>query len=97
MMIRQNTIQNPPVSIDDIEIVEKIFVPGVSTLKVRTTRQRPKVVVGIFIEIQRELIENNQKLIICMDVIFINQQALLTTSDKDTRFHGLVPLANKTK
>ena len=49
MMIRKNIIQNSPVTVEDIEIAEKIFGPDVSTLKVKTTRQRPKVVVNDFI------------------------------------------------
>ena len=38
MPIRQNIIQNFPVTVEDIEIVEKIFGPDVSTLKGRATR-----------------------------------------------------------
>ena len=49
MMIRKNIIQNFPVTVEDIEMAEKIFGPDVSTLKVKTTRQRPKVVVNYFI------------------------------------------------
>ena len=64
MTIRQNTIKNCPVTVEDIEIGEKIFGPDVSTLKVRTTRKRPKLVVDDFIEIPRELIDNNQELIL---------------------------------
>ena len=60
MTIRQNTIKNCPVTVEYIEIAEKIFGPDVSTLKVRTTRKRPKVVVDDFIEIPRVLIDNNQ-------------------------------------
>ena len=50
-----------------------------------------------FIEITIELIENNQQLILCMDIIFINEQVLFTTIDKDIRFCGLLTLANGTK
>ena len=53
-------------------MTEKIFDPDVSTLKGTTTRKRPKVVVDYFIEIPRELIDNNQELIRFMDIIFIN-------------------------
>ena len=42
------------------DISEKIFSPTVSTLKEITTRKRTKVVVDDFIEIPRELIDNNQ-------------------------------------
>ena len=64
MMIRQNIIQNFPVAVEEIEILDKIFGPDVSTLKERTTRQSPKVVVDDFIEIPRELIEKNQELML---------------------------------
>ena len=97
MMIRQNIIQIFPVKIKYIEKEEKIFGPDVSTLKGRTMRQRPKLVVGGFIVIPRELVENNQVLILCMDIMFINQQALFTIICKDLRFHGLFSLANRTK
>ena len=66
-------------------------------MEVRTTKQSPKVVVDDFIETSRELIENNQELILCMDIMFIDQQALFTTIDKDIRFLGLVILANRTE
>ena len=49
MMIRQNIIQNYPFTVKVIDIAEKIFGPDFSTLKITTTRQRPKVVVGDFI------------------------------------------------
>ena len=97
MMIRHNIIHNFPVTVEDIKIADKIFVFGVSTLKVITTRQSPKVVVASFIEITRELIENNQDLILCMGIIFINQQAFFTKNYKGICFCGLVLLSNITK
>ena len=53
MMISQNIIQNFPVRVENIEIEEKIFGPAVSTLKGRTIRKSPKVVVDHLIEIIR--------------------------------------------
>ena len=47
--IRHNIIQNFPVTVEDIEIADKIFGPDVSILKVITTRQSPEVVVYDFI------------------------------------------------
>ena len=52
-MIRQNIIQNLPVTVEDIDIAEKIFGPGIYTLKGRTTIQMTKVFVDDFIEIPR--------------------------------------------
>ena len=97
IMISQNIIHDFPVTVEYIEIAEKILGPDVSTLKRRTMRQIPKVVVDNFIKIPIELIENNQELILCMDIMFINHQAFFTTTDKDIRFHGLFALVNITK
>ena len=97
IMIRQNIIQNCPVTVEDTEIAEKIFGPDVSTLKGITMRQGTKVVVGDFIEIPRESIENNQKLIMFMKNVFVNKQALFTTIDKYINFRGLFSLENRTK
>ena len=76
---------------------ENIFGSDMSTLKGRTTPQSPKVVVDNFIEIPRELTHNIQDLILCMEIMFINKQALFKKIDKHTRFLELVPLANRTK
>ena len=48
-VIRQNIIHNLPVTVEYTEIAEKIFDPDVSTLKLITTGQRPKLVVDSFI------------------------------------------------
>ena len=94
MIIRQNIIQNVPITVEDIDIAENIFGPDMTTLKGRTTRQRKKVVVDDFIEIPIELVNNNQELILFMYIMFINQQALFTKIDKDIWFYELVPLEN---
>ena len=96
MMISKNIIHNCTVTVEDIEIAKKIFGLDVSTLKVRTTRKILKVVVNSIIELPGELIDNNQELIMFMDIIFINQQALFTNIDKGIRISVLVPLYNRT-
>ena len=65
-MVRQNSIQNFPVTIYYIDMEEKIFCTDLYNLKVTPTMQSPDVVVDNFIEIPRELIENIQELILCM-------------------------------
>ena len=97
IMIMHNIIHNCPVTVEHIEIAEKIFGSNVSTLKGTTMRQRPKVVVEKFIEIPIKLVDNNQGLILCMDIISINKQELFKTIEKDIRFLVLVPLSNITK
>ena len=97
IMIRQNIIQNFPVTFEYIEIEEMIFSPDVSSLKLITMRQRSKVVWYYFIVIPIELIERNQELILCMDIMFVNQQALFTTIYKDIKFCLLFQSSNRKK
>ena len=49
MIIRQKIVHNCPVTVEDIEISEKIFGDYMSNFKVIATRKRPRVVVGDFI------------------------------------------------
>ena len=60
-------------------------------------RKIPKVVVDDFIEIPRKLVDNNQELILCMEIMFINQQELCTKIDKEIGFRGLVLFSNRKK
>ena len=64
-MIRKNIIHSFPVTVEDIDVAEKIFGPDVSILNVTKTINRSEVVVDGFIEVPRELIENKQELILC--------------------------------
>ena len=57
----------------------------------------PKEVVDDFILIPRELIEKNLELILCGEIMFINQQELFKKIDKEIRVQGLVPLGNRIK
>ena len=72
--------------VEDIGIVENISGPDVSSLKGRITIKRPNVFMDDYIETPRELIGNNQEFILCMDIMFINQQELLPTIDKEILF-----------
>ena len=63
MMIRQNIIQNFPVTVEDIVIEKKLFSTDVSTLTGRITRKNTKVFVYDFIETPRQLNHNIQELI----------------------------------
>ena len=45
-----NEIQKCPITIEDIDICEKIFGPDIYTLKVKTVHTKPKVVVNDYID-----------------------------------------------
>jgi hypothetical protein len=63
-VIQTKQIKNCPVTIEDINISEKIFGPDVYATKGKTTREEPLVVVNDYVEIPRDLIEAHQHVIL---------------------------------
>ena len=94
-LLRQNLIQDCPITIEDVIIAEKIFGPDISSLKGKSTRTRPNPVVDDVIDIPPEIKEENKELVLCMDTMFINKEIFLTAIDKSIKFRSLVPLKDK--
>ena len=86
MKIRQKIIHNCLVTFEDIEVAEKICGHDVSILKGITMRQIPKVFMYDCIEISIELINNSQELILCVEIMFINENTFTTKINKYIRF-----------
>eukprot|EP00980_Cylindrotheca_fusiformis_P016549 scaffold4962_cov112-Cylindrotheca_fusiformis.AAC.3 len=97
MLIRQNLVKNCPITIEDVKLAEKIFGPDISTIKGKSTRPRPQAVIDDYIEIPEELTMHHQDLVMCMDIMFINQCAFLTTIDKSVQFRMTIPIENRSK
>ena len=94
-LLRSNVIQNCPVTVEDVNIAEKIFGPSVSSLKGKSTRQKPKPVRADVIEIPQELVEKHRDIELCMDTMFINKEGMLTSIDRTIKFRSLVPIDSK--
>ena len=94
-IIRQNIIKNCPVTIEDINIAEKIFGADIGALKGKTTRRRPTPVKDDLVEVPPELIEQHHDLIFCMDVMYVNGMPMLTGIDRSVKHRSLVPLDDR--
>jgi hypothetical protein len=77
-LLRMNAIQNCPVTVEDINISEKIFGPDISSLKGKLVRGKPKPVRQDLIEIPKELIRKHHNIELCMDTIYVNECGKLT-------------------
>ena len=82
-------------TVEHVNIAEKIFGADVATRKGKSTQPKSPRVVNDLIEIPRELKENNNKLILCIDNMFVNNMPMLTSINKTVRFRALVPLNNR--
>ena len=97
MVIRQNLFKNCPVTTQDVNLAEKIFGSDISTLKGRSTRPRPEVMIDDSIDIPEELIRGNESIDLAIDLIFINRVVLMTAIDRTVKYRSVVPLENQTK
>ena len=85
-LLKANMIKNCPVTIEDVNIAEKIFRPLISSLKGKSMRRTPKPVRADVIEIPPKLIEQHRLIEPCMDTMFINQEGMLTSIDHTVKF-----------
>eukprot|EP00980_Cylindrotheca_fusiformis_P027542 scaffold21024_cov81-Cylindrotheca_fusiformis.AAC.1 len=61
-------------------------------IKGKWTRSRPTKLESNIIEIPRELIEDNYKIDLCVDLFFVNKKPFMSSIDRDIRFRKVVPL-----
>eukprot|EP00978_Attheya_sp_CCMP212_P012626 scaffold31575_cov60-Attheya_sp.AAC.1 len=66
-ILRMNIVKDNAITIEDIKLAEKIFGPDVATLKGKTTRRKPLVVIKDAIMIPRELVQAQQHVTMAMD------------------------------
>ena len=94
-IIKSNMIRNCPVTIQDINLADRIFGPSISALKGKSTRTTPKAVVDDTIELPPEIAYIDRSVELCMDTMFINGLPMLTTIDKTIRFRTLTALVSR--
>jgi len=84
------------VTLEDVNLAEKIFGADIGALKGKTTRRRPTPVKTDLVEIPPELIKQHHDLTYCMDVMYVNGMPMLTGIDRSIRFRALIPLSSRT-
>ena len=70
-IIKGNLIKNCPVTVKDIKVAEKIFGKDISSIKGKTIKRTPKSVTDDIIDIPKQLLNNNQNVVLCMDIVYV--------------------------
>jgi hypothetical protein len=94
-LLWMNVFQNCPVTVEDVNISEKIFGPDISSLKGKSARRKPKPVRSDLIEIPKEIITKHRDIDLCMDAMDVNECGMLTVIDRTIKFRSLVPMNTK--
>ncbi|KAG7364548.1 reverse transcriptase RNA-dependent DNA polymerase [Nitzschia inconspicua] len=81
-----NSIKDCPVTVDDINLAEKIYGPDVATIKGKATRTRPIPVVNDIIEIPKELIAAQHDVEMSIDTLFVNSMPFLATISHNIKY-----------
>ena len=90
-----NAIRNNPVTLEDINIAERIFGPEIGRIKGTTTRTKPTPVTSNYIEIPEELMNNQKNVTLCIDTMYVNGIAFLTTVSRNLQYRTAEPIIGK--
>ena len=96
-IVRTNGLKNCPITIKDISIAEKIFGDDVSTLKGKTTRKKPNIVVNEYIEVPEELMQAQRDAHLCVDIMYIPMQMFLVTVSKHIEYISIDPIKERSR
>jgi hypothetical protein len=67
-----------------------------SSLKGKSTRRKSTPVWEGTVEIPEELIANNRKIELCIEIMYVNECGFMTTIDQTIRFRSAIPIENLT-
>ena len=96
-VVQTNRIKNCPVTVEDINICEKIFGPDVHALKGKSVRKKPRPVIDDYVEIPKELIRAHQGIVLCADVMWIDGVPSLLTISKNIKLHTIRYIESRTQ
>lgn len=86
-MIRNNLLQNCPITVNDANNALKIYGPDLGSVRGKTVRRTPHIVHSDLIEeLPKEIINSHGKVTICMDIFFVDGLAFLSTVSRGIRF-----------
>ena len=95
-MIAQNIILNCAVTVGDVARAEKIYGKDIHTLKGKTTRSKPKEVVTDYMEIPKNILENNRNITLSTDIMYFNKIPFLTTISRHVKFTTVEAIQRQT-
>ena len=82
-------------TVKDVEIAEDIYGPDITTLKGKSTRKQPPVVVDDQVDVPDELIQTWNDITLCIDNMFVQGQVFLVAINTTIRYRSATHLKNQ--
>ena len=95
-MICSNQIKKCPVTVQDVEVAQKVWRKNIAALKGKTTRKNPNVVARDQVKIPVGLIKLHEEVILTCDILFVNKIPFFLTLSQKIYFTEVNNLANCT-
>ena len=96
ILIRSNHIKNCPLTVQDVEVAQKVWRKKISALKGKTTRKNPNVVARDQVKIPVGLIKLHEEVILTCDILFVDKIPFFLTLSQKIYFTSVNNLANHT-
>ena len=81
----------------DVARADKIYGQDIHALKGKITRAKPKPVVIDYLVMPKNILENNKKITLSIDIMFVNKIPFVTTISRHIKFTTVEAIQKKTK
>ena len=81
----------------DVTRAEKIYGKDIHALKGKNTRTKPKPVVIDYLVMPENILENNEKITLSIDIMFVNKIPFVTTISQHIKFTTVEAIQKRTK
>ena len=71
---------------EDIRIADKVYGPDISTLQGKSTRPKSDRLRDNWIEIPEEILKNNRRVVLSVDLMYVNNCIFFTSIDETIKF-----------
>jgi hypothetical protein len=85
-MVRSNMIRDCPITSADVKLSNKIFGPGIASLKGKTTRNTPEPILTDYVKIPKAIIDLNQDVTLAADIMFVDSIPFLISVSCKIKF-----------
>ena len=95
-IIKTNAIWDNLVTESDWKLMEHLFGPDISTVKVKPTRHHPHQLISDVVSICHELHDVQCNVCLYIDVMYVNGMPFLTTISKNIKYHAAMWVGDHT-